>query len=102
MDSVKGDLISSLRIYCTKLVNSTFQLITYAKLTAEDEPSLMTAITNSIEETSSSVAKFIDAFVDFVKNRQDQTTNIAFSKASKDFAGMNIRRLYHFHLNIFR
>jgi hypothetical protein len=88
MDSVKGDLISSLRIYCTKLVNSTYQLINYAKLTAEDEPSLMTAITNGIEDTSASVSKFIDAFVDFVKNRKDQNCNLAFSKASKDFAGM--------------
>lgn len=87
MTCIQGDIQDGLRDHCSQLINSTNQLITISKMTAVDDPTLLSAVTESIKETSASIGKFIDAFTHFARNREDQKMNILFSTASKALAG---------------
>lgn len=49
MSCIQGDIQEGLREHCSQLINSTNQLITIAKMTAADDPSLLTPVTDSIK-----------------------------------------------------
>lgn len=51
MSCIQGDIQEGLREHCSQLINSTNQLITIAKMTAADDPSLLTPVTESIKVT---------------------------------------------------